>query len=130
MLIFAMLLCHLKFENLKPGNFKTFTLIFRCFSLPSELDISNFIISNVGISHITLSRSLLIIKNEMGNFKKRNVPSSNTKNVAISNMKNEPISNTGKCPFQIRKSGIFKKEKCVIFKYEKCVHFKYENVPF
>ena len=124
---------------MKPWNCKTFTSSFRCLSLPSELDISN-----VDISHVTLSPSLLIIKNEICSFEIRNVPFSNTKNLAISNTKNVSITNTKivlisntksvaiantkKFPFQIRKSGIFKKEKCAIFKYEKCVFFKYENI--
>ena len=117
-------------------NLETWNLHFKfCFSLLSELDISNVCISNVDISCVSLSRSLLIIKNKMCNFKIQNVPFSNTKNVtilkaknvSITNAKNGRISNTKKCPFQIRKSGIFKKEKCVISKYEKCVFFKYEN---
>ena len=83
MLIFPMLLCHLKFETLKPWDFESCTWNFRCLSLP-PLDLtfwmllfpillchftSNFCclsllsgpdISNVDISHVTLSRSFLI----------------------------------------------------------------------
>ena len=106
--IFAVYLCPLwtwRFEcwhfpyyfvisNLKPWNLetlKTFTSNFCCLSLFSELDISNNNISHVDIFHVTLSRSLLIIKNEMYGFKTRNVPFSCTKNVAISNTERWPF---------------------------------------
>ena len=51
MLIFPMLLYHLKSERLKSWNFETFGSKFSLFIFaPSELDVSN-----VDISHITLS---------------------------------------------------------------------------
>ena len=113
MLIFPMLLRHLKFETLKPWNLKSGTSIFL---VPSNLDISN-----ADISHINSNLKPWNCKSFNSSF--RCLSCSPHLNLIFRMLTFRMLT----FPMLLcHQAFLLSKTKCAVLKYEMC-RFKYEN---